>query len=169
MRVVSDRLCMFLVRQLDSITTSCRQRFGVLADPPTKLVSCIIPAYNEEERISVMLDEILEYLEKCHLEDRFVPVATAPAVITAIECSNFTYELLVVDDGSKDATVEVVKQYTQRYGSDIVRLLSLHTNNGKGGAVKKARTKIGHISQKNNKWIAGNASCSGKLFAYGGC
>lgn len=56
--------------------------------------------------------------------------------------SDATYEIIIVDDGSRetdpnDKTGEVALQYVQKYGSDTVRLLTLHRNNGKGGAVQK--------------------------------
>jgi len=42
-----------------------------------------------------------------------------------------------VDDGSKDRTVEVALNYVRREGADKIRLLKLHKNRGKGGAVKR--------------------------------
>ncbi|PNH05994.1 Dolichyl-phosphate beta-glucosyltransferase [Tetrabaena socialis] len=57
-------------------------------DPPTKALSCIIPAYNEEDRLTSTLDEALAYLQR--RRDKQGP--------------QFTYELIVVDDGSKDGT-----------------------------------------------------------------
>jgi len=42
---------------------------------------------------------------------------------------------LVVDDGSKDKTVDVVLQFAQDNGlHDILRVISLARNRGKGGA-----------------------------------
>lgn len=46
-------------------------------------VFVVIPAYNEEERIGQVLEDL----------------------------SNFSYEIVVVDDASKDKTAEIVKQY----------------------------------------------------------
>jgi dolichyl-phosphate beta-glucosyltransferase len=64
-----------------------------------------------------MLDECLEYLE-------------------AKAKSNFTYEVIIVSDGSKDKTVEVALSYAKKYGSDKIRVLELVQNRGKGGAVR---------------------------------
>jgi hypothetical protein len=50
---------------------------------------------------------------------------------------SLTYELIVVDDGSRDKTVDVVKGYSRRLGSDTIRLLKLPKNRGKGGALKE--------------------------------
>lgn len=66
-----------------------------------------------------MLDECLEYLENRVAKD-----------------STFTYEVIVVSDGSKDRTVEVAQKYSERYSTDKVRVLELIENRGKGGAVR---------------------------------
>ncbi|MBI4315181.1 MAG: glycosyltransferase, partial [Chloroflexi bacterium] len=49
-------------------------------------LSVIIPAYNESARIGPALDTVLAYLR----------------------AQVYAWELIVVDDGSRDATVEVV-------------------------------------------------------------
>merc|ERR1712142_1051085 len=61
--------------------------FPSLKDSPTKYLSVIVPAYNEEERLPVMLDECLPYLEERRKSLR-----------------DFDYELIIVDDGSRDKT-----------------------------------------------------------------
>ncbi|XP_015283927.1 PREDICTED: dolichyl-phosphate beta-glucosyltransferase-like, partial [Gekko japonicus] len=58
-------------------------------DPPTLDLSVVVPSYNEEERLPSMMDEALHYLEKRQMQD---PV--------------FTYEVIVVDDGSRDQTTK---------------------------------------------------------------
>ncbi|GIL48119.1 hypothetical protein Vafri_4815 [Volvox africanus] len=90
-------------------------------DAPTKALSCIIPAYNEEARLSSTLDEALAYLQR--RRDRQGP--------------QFTYEIIIVDDGSKDGTARVATSYTRKYGIDTVRLLRVSANRGKGHAVKR--------------------------------
>lgn len=52
---------------------------------------------------------------------------------------SFTYEIIIVDDGSKDKTSQVALQASTKYGADVVRLLKLRKNRGKGGAVKMVR------------------------------
>ena len=65
-----------------------------------------------------MLDECIKYLE------------------ARMEGGDFSYEIIVVDDGSKDKTVEVVNNYCKKFGAHKIRCLSLAKNRGKGGAVR---------------------------------
>ncbi|XP_038673984.1 dolichyl-phosphate beta-glucosyltransferase [Scyliorhinus canicula] len=96
-----------------------KEFFPSIHDHPTKELSVIVPSYNEEERLPLMMDEALEYLEQRQKKD-----------------SSFTYEVIVVDDGSKDETTKVALNYSKEYGSDKVRVLTLVKNRGKGGAIK---------------------------------
>ena len=52
------------VRHLLALSCSTKQAFPRLHEAATVTVSVVIPAYNEEERIKVMLDEMLDFLEK---------------------------------------------------------------------------------------------------------
>lgn len=80
------------------------------ADAPQPPVCVIIPAYNEERVIVASIARVL--------------ASDYPAL-----------ELIVADDGSKDATSALVRQY---YGDDPrVRLLTL-TNGGKASALNRA-------------------------------
>ncbi|PIT90780.1 MAG: hypothetical protein COU22_00270 [Candidatus Komeilibacteria bacterium CG10_big_fil_rev_8_21_14_0_10_41_13] len=71
-------------------------------------VSVIIPAYNEEKRLSRTLTEVLGSLKD------------AP----------WPYEIIVVDDGSRDKTSEIARETPQ------VRVIRHQINLGKGRAVK---------------------------------
>jgi glycosyltransferase involved in cell wall biosynthesis len=73
-------------------------------------LSIVIPAYNEEKRLPATLDRILAYVQRSPL-----PVE----------------EILVVDDGSHDATAALIEK---RGG--LVRLVSNPGNRGKGYAVR---------------------------------
>ena len=97
----------------------------VLFDPPSKpaskFLSIIVPAYNEEKRISIMLDETIQFLQEREKRD-----------------SKYSWEIVVVDDGSKDGTCDLVlSKYVKTYGSDLIRLNKLAKNVGKGGAVRR--------------------------------
>ena len=69
-----------------------------------------------------MLDECLEYLESSLKKN-----------------PKSTYEVIIVDDGSKDATSKVALKYVEQYGTQKVRVLTLKKNRGKGGAVRLVR------------------------------
>jgi len=99
--------------------TGEKELFPSLHDPHSRDLSVVIPAYNEELRMPVMLDEAMQYLENRPKQQ-----------------PSFTYEVIVVDDGSKDKTTEVALRYTRKYGADKVRVLTLVKNRGKGGAVR---------------------------------
>jgi dolichyl-phosphate beta-glucosyltransferase len=88
--------------------------------PGTVSLSIIVPSFNEEKRLPRMLDETISYLERRHDTDQ-----------------NFTWEIIIVDDGSKDKTVEVGLEYSKIYSTEKVRVLKLAKNHGKGGAVMK--------------------------------
>ncbi|KAG1970306.1 dolichyl-phosphate beta-glucosyltransferase [Pimephales promelas] len=96
-----------------------KEPFPSLMDPPSLELSVVVPSYNEELRLPAMMDEAMEYLEKRQNENPL-----------------FTYEVIVVDDGSKDKTTEIAMKYTKKHGAQKVRVLTLVKNRGKGGAVK---------------------------------
>ena len=76
------------------------------------MISLILPAYNEEKRISRSLDALVSYMESSFGADE--------------------YEILVVDDGSVDNTRQIVSQRNDKN----LTVLSYEKNRGKGGAVK---------------------------------
>lgn len=93
--------------------------FPSLKDPWSVNLSVIVPAYEEEKRLPPMLDECLEFLENRQKSNK-----------------NFTYEVIVVSDGSKDRTVDISLEYSKKFSSDKVRVIDLKPNRGKGGAVR---------------------------------
>ena len=76
-------------------------------------LSIVIPAYNEVLRIGNTLREIRRYLES----------------------RNYSCELIVVDDGSRDGTARVVEEFARK--NAWVRLARNSTNRGKGYAVRQ--------------------------------
>jgi dolichyl-phosphate beta-glucosyltransferase len=74
-------------------------------------ISIVVPAYNEARRIEGTLRRIQHFLDDKKAE----------------------YEIIVVDDGSKDNTQEIVR----RFGNKRIRLLSNGRNQGKGYSVRK--------------------------------
>ncbi|XP_004711330.1 dolichyl-phosphate beta-glucosyltransferase isoform X1 [Echinops telfairi] len=112
-----------------------------LLDAPTKQLSVVVPSYHEETRLPVMMDEALSYLEKRQKQD-----------------PKFTYEVIVVDDGSKDQTSKVAFRYCQEYGSDKVRVITLVKNRGKGGAVR-----TGIFSSRGRKILMADADGATKF------
>lgn len=91
-------------------------RYGTVFDKPEVYVSFVVPAYNEESRIIKMLEETLQYLRTRRSNN-----------------DRFTYEVLIVDDGSKDSTASIVLDYASKYSE--IRLLRQPYNMGKGAAI----------------------------------
>jgi glycosyltransferase involved in cell wall biosynthesis len=77
-------------------------------------ISVIIPAYNEEQSIAELLEEI---------NTNLVPL-------------NKQFEVIVIDDGSTDKTLEVLK--TQKSRFDWLRIVSFRKNYGKSAALSWA-------------------------------
>lgn len=77
-------------------------------------VSLVVPAYNEETRIPASLNQIFTFF------------ASQP----------YTWELIVVDDGSQDATAALVLEAARSAGWPV-NLVRNKTNRGKGFSVKR--------------------------------
>lgn len=78
--------------------------------PSSPELSVVIPAYNEEDRIGATIRSLLE----------------------ALPSRSSSFELVVVDDGSRDRTAALVRSFAR----PEVRLVSLPENQGKGAAVR---------------------------------
>lgn len=75
-------------------------------------LSIVIPAYNEEARITESLNEIADYLSS----------------------KDYTYEVVVTDDGSTDRTLEICREFAADH--PWLRVIPCETNRGKGYAVR---------------------------------
>ena len=78
-------------------------------------LSIIVPAYNEEARIGETLRAILIYTDE----------------------KNLSAELIVVDDGSTDSTIEVAAKIFAEFPHIKTKILEADENRGKGFAVRR--------------------------------
>ncbi|XP_026442973.1 dolichyl-phosphate beta-glucosyltransferase ALG5A-like [Papaver somniferum] len=89
-------------------------------DPAKKYISLIIPAINEEQRLPSALDGTMVYLQQRATNDK-----------------DFSYKVVLVDDGSTDGTIMVASDFIKNYSIDNVRVILLGRNQGKGEAIRK--------------------------------
>jgi glycosyltransferase involved in cell wall biosynthesis len=82
-------------------------RGETLQGPQHRGVSIVVPAFNEEDGIGPQIERLQQVMDR----------------------SGWTYELIVVDDGSTDRTAEVIQRYQ-------VHLIQLPRNRGYGFALK---------------------------------
>jgi dolichyl-phosphate beta-glucosyltransferase len=78
-------------------------------------LSLVLPAYNEEQRLGASLRKLADYLGR----------------------QTYDCEILIIDDGSTDATAEVAENAAASMPERVqLRVLTHHQNQGKGAAVK---------------------------------
>jgi glycosyltransferase involved in cell wall biosynthesis len=87
------------------------------------LVSLIIPCFNEEEALPIFLDEIKKYMDQ-------IP--------------KFETEIILINDGSTDSTLEVMKRIQKQF--KMITILDLPEQAGK---IKAQAVGIEHISLRS--------------------
>ena len=76
-------------------------------------LSLVVPSYNQELRLPVMLDDAVTHLKKI----------------------NKKYEIIIANDGSKDRTTQVALAKAKQLGANLI-VVEYPKNRGKGGAVR---------------------------------
>ena len=109
---------------------------------PSPQYSIVIPAYNERDRITSTLERILAYAGRHHWDA----------------------EVIVVNDGSRDETAEIVGKFAAR--NSMVRLLQNPGNRGKGYSVRNGMLHAtGEILLFSDADLASPIEEAEKLFA----
>ena len=115
-----------------------------MTDPAIEL-SIIIPAFNEEMRLPRALVQLRDYFAARRTDFR-------------------TIEILVVDDGSADATAQIVEKWTREW--PCLRLVSNGRNRGKGYSVRHGMLEArGRISLFTDADLSSPIEESEKLLA----
>ncbi|KAG6850674.1 hypothetical protein H0H93_010402 [Arthromyces matolae] len=86
-----------------------------LAKPSSVDLTIVVPAYNETERLPIMMASTIAHLSSQKQR---------------------TYEILIVDDGSTDGTSDLALKLAATYAEANIRVVVLEKNLGKGGAVR---------------------------------
>ena len=77
-------------------------------------LTVIIPAYNEESTIKLILDKVLE-----------------------VSINEVEFEIVIVDDASTDGTYRAVEEYLTAHKEAHIRLVRQEKNMGKGAAIRR--------------------------------
>jgi dolichyl-phosphate beta-glucosyltransferase len=94
--------------------TKEKHRLPSILDDASVRLSCIVPAFDESKRLPVMLEETVGHLQSRQKKD-----------------SKFTYEIIIVDDGSRDNTVDIALEFAKNHKDVDLRVLALEKNRAK--------------------------------------
>jgi glycosyltransferase involved in cell wall biosynthesis len=83
-----------------------------MEEKPSKKISILIPVFNEEKTIDLILEKVLN------------------------QTKNWEKEIIVINDGSTDRTLEKLQRF-----SNEISIISYDKNQGKGAALKKGLEK----------------------------
>lgn len=84
-------------------------------------ISLIVPCYNEQDALPIFYEEVIKVIDKMQCE----------------------YEIIFVNDGSKDKTLEILKKFSKR--NENVTYLSFSRNFGKEAAMYAGFCNVGGI------------------------
>ena len=122
-------------------------------------MSLVVPAYNEEQRLSGMLEEAVDYLQESygHHGTRSKSSSNGSLQASGVQGDpRRGWEILIVSDGSTDKTVQTALYFARTHQlnrhaaekghwngtlthgsipSGTIRVVQLEENRGKGGAV----------------------------------
>lgn len=82
-----------------------------------KSLSIVIPCYNEGDKLTINLSKIKKF------------------ILSSFTDSDFDFEIIIVNDGSKDDTKNIIENYCKE--DSCCRFVTYDTNKGKGFAVKQ--------------------------------
>jgi dolichyl-phosphate beta-glucosyltransferase len=78
-------------------------------------ITVVIPAYNEARKVEPTINEVKEFLVE----------------------NGYSFEIIIVDDGSDDNTLNIVKRYKAINSMENIIILENNPNRGKGYAVRR--------------------------------
>ena len=96
-----------------------------LEHPSIVDLTVVIPAYNETERLPEMMAATIKHL-------------TTTSAVEGLkkDKKKRSFEILIVDDGSRDGTSSTALQLAHKYSKCDIKVVTLEKNVGKGGAVR---------------------------------
>ncbi len=90
--------------------------------PDVPELSVVVPAYNEERRLPITLENVIPFLEAC----------------------GRSFEVILVDDGSSDSTLAIMRDWASRHPGILA--ISQQPNRGKGRALAEGvKASRGHL------------------------